>query len=111
MRADAALEPKPGLGGSLLIRGARETYMRAILLSTLALGAITTAALAEQPLTLSDDQMDKVTAGGGNAVVTPGTNKVVLHPGPALTGTAVGEGNITGFLDPETSNGITVGCC
>ena len=38
--------------------------MRAILLSALALGALTSAALAEQPLLLTDGQMDKVTAGG-----------------------------------------------
>jgi len=35
--------------------------MRAILLSTLALGALSSAALAEQPLTLSAEQMDKIT--------------------------------------------------
>jgi hypothetical protein len=34
-------------------------------LSALALGALTSAALAEQPLTLSDDQMDKITGGSG----------------------------------------------
>jgi hypothetical protein len=37
--------------------------MRTLVLSVLSLGALTSAALAEQPLTLMDEQMDKVTAG------------------------------------------------
>jgi hypothetical protein len=39
------------------------TIVRTLLLSTLALGALTTAALANEPMTLTDEQMDKVTAG------------------------------------------------
>jgi hypothetical protein len=39
--------------------------MRTILFSALALGVLTSAAMAEQPLTLSADQMDKITAGNG----------------------------------------------
>jgi hypothetical protein len=38
--------------------------MRAFLLSTLALGALTSAALAEEALTLTDSQMDSVVAAG-----------------------------------------------
>jgi hypothetical protein len=41
--------------------------MRMILLSALALGALTTAALAEQPLVLTDGQMDKITAGANGS--------------------------------------------
>ena len=48
--------------------------MRAILLSTLALGALTSAALAGQPLTLTDKQMDMVTAG-----VAPGFGRFTAY--------------------------------
>jgi hypothetical protein len=54
--------------------------MRAILLSTLALGALTTAAAADEPLTLTDEQMDKVTAGAAGTIDTPGS------PGTVFTG-------------------------
>jgi hypothetical protein len=42
--------------------------MKTILLSALALGAMGTVAMAAEPLTLSDAQMDKVTAGAAWAV-------------------------------------------
>jgi hypothetical protein len=57
--------------------------VRAILLSALALGALTSAALAEQPLTLSDDQMDKVTAGRDlDTLFVPGAPFTVFRGDP-----------------------------
>ena len=44
--------------------------MKSILLSTLALGALTSAALAAGPVPLTDEQMDSVTAGKIETVVT-----------------------------------------
>ena len=82
--------------------------MRAILLSTLALGALTTAALAEQPLTLTDEQMDAITAGAqpqagfgrftafttGN---TPITGPVEVAPRGLGDNRPPGEGRTTAF--------------
>jgi hypothetical protein len=45
--------------------------MKTILLSALALGAMATVAMATEPLTLTDAQMDKVTAGVAWAVYGP----------------------------------------
>ena len=45
--------------------------MRTVLLYALALCALTSAALAEAPLTLTDEQMDKVTAGHAKVVAPP----------------------------------------
>ncbi len=59
--------------------------MRAFLLSTIALGAFTSAALAEQPITLSDGQMDQVTA--GQAYVGPGHPPSNITPPLAAPGT------------------------
>jgi hypothetical protein len=59
--------------------------MRVILLSTLALGVLTSAALAEQPLALSDSQMDKITAGGPpNVINTPGSPGTVYPGSPEV---------------------------
>ena len=49
--------------------------MRQTLLSAVALGTLATAALAQEPVTLTDDQMDKVTAGA----VAPRPNISASH--------------------------------
>jgi hypothetical protein len=46
--------------------------MRTFILSALALGALTTAAVAGEPITLTDNQMDKVTAGSEISSATRG---------------------------------------
>ncbi len=63
--------------------------MRTFLLSALALGAMTTAALAEGPLTLTPDQMDQVTAGAAREpFFTPGAPEIVSPGRPAGGGAA-----------------------
>src|SRR3954468_10015273 len=63
--------------------------MRAMLLSTMVLGALTTAALADEPITLTPDQMDKVTAGAAqDPFFTRGSTGVVSPGTPAGTGPA-----------------------
>jgi hypothetical protein len=52
-----------GLCGLLQVREVRESFMRTILLSALALGALTSTVLADGPLVLTDKQMDGITAG------------------------------------------------
>jgi hypothetical protein len=60
--------------------------MRTLVLSVLSLGVLTSAALAEQPLTLTDEQMDKVTAGAVDTTRTiflagsgnPNSNKQIF---------------------------------
>jgi hypothetical protein len=97
---DADQEPMTGLGGLLQVRGGRETLLRAILLSALALGAMTAVATADPavptlapakpavasaaptgqkgPIELSDAQADKITAGSpgrlGQGLNTAGDN-------------------------------------
>jgi hypothetical protein len=82
--------------------------MRAILLSTLALGALTSAALAEQPLTLTGEQMDAVTAGArpeagfGRFTAfttenTPITGPLELEPQGLGDNRPPGEGRTTAF--------------
>jgi hypothetical protein len=87
--------------------------MRAILFSTLALGALTSAALADEPLTLTDVQMDSVVAAGspGNGIDTAYSyanshdksdeNSTVINS----NGAPYSTGDI-GFSDPQdTSTG------
>jgi hypothetical protein len=80
------------LGGLLQeVRKGRETLMQVILLSSLALGILTSAALAEQPLALSYDQMDKIAAGKAefsstppSVVNTPGSSETVYPRSPEV---------------------------
>ncbi len=77
--------------------------MRAILLSALALGALTSAALAEQPLTLSDDQMDTVTAGRDlDSLYVRGAPDSVYRGNPDAKG---GDGYRAQLLGPPGQTG------
>ncbi len=70
---------------------AREELVRTILFSALALGALTSVAMAEQPLVLTDKQMDGITAGAGYVIslrsqTGGGWDAVYAHnPGPSVT--------------------------
>jgi hypothetical protein len=60
--------------------------MKTLVLATLALGALTTATLAE-PVVLTDTQMDGVTAGGTNTIQNPNfpDPDTITHNGVAST--------------------------
>ena len=64
--------------------------MRTLLVSALALGALTSAALAEEPVLLTDAQMDAVSAGGirvrGGGALAVSAAVIVVEAGGAISG-------------------------
>ena len=64
--------------------------MRTLLVSALALGALTSAALAEEPVLLTDAQMDAVSAGGirvrGGTALAVSAAVIVVEAGGAVSG-------------------------
>jgi hypothetical protein len=64
--------------------------MRTLLVSALALGALTSAALAEEPVLLTDAQMDAVSAGGirvrGGTAIAVSAAVIVVEAGGAVSG-------------------------
>jgi hypothetical protein len=64
--------------------------MRTLLVSALALGALTSAALAEEPVVLTDAQMDAVSAGGirvrGGTAIAVSAAVIEVEAGGAVSG-------------------------
>jgi hypothetical protein len=65
--------------------------MRTLLVSALALGALTSAALAEEPVVLTDAQMDAVSAGGirvrSGTSIAISASVIVVDADGAVSGT------------------------
>ena len=83
--------------------------MRTLLVSALALGALTSAALAEEPVLLTDAQMDAVSAGGirvrGGTAIAVSAAVIVVEAGGAVSG-----GTLTATSDAATATGGIATC-
>jgi hypothetical protein len=83
--------------------------MRTLLVSALALGALTSAALAEEPVLLTDAQMDAVSAGGirvrGGTALAVSAAVIVVEAGGAVSG-----GTFTATSVTATAAGGAASC-
>jgi hypothetical protein len=83
--------------------------MRTLLVSALALGALTSAALAEEPVLLTDAQMDAVSAGGirvrGGTAIAVSAAVIVVEAGGAVSG-----GSFTAMSAGATATGGAASC-
>ena len=83
--------------------------MRTLLVSALALGALTSAALAEEPVLLTDAQMDAVSAGGirvrGGTAIAVSAAVIVVEAGGAVSG-----GTLTATSAGATATGGAASC-
>jgi hypothetical protein len=83
--------------------------MRTVLVSALALGALTSAALAEEPVLLTDAQMDAVSAGGirvrGGTAIAVSAAVIVVETDGAVSG-----GTFTAESGTATATGGAASC-